>query len=387
MTGSDSPRVGHIITGLGMGGAERTLYNLLQHASPGRFEHRVLSLTGKGPMGEHIRQLGVPVDRLDMRPGFPSPAGFLRAVGWLRRARPAVVQAWMYHANLLATLAAPWALSPPVIWNLRASDMTPGHPRKLTPNVVRLSARLSRRPQAVVVNSAAGQRDHARLGYRPRRWVLIRNGVDPDHFRPDEQARREVRQELGVGESDLLIGMVARFDPKKDHAGFLEAVGHFLDQFGAARFLLCGGGIERSNPQLMELLRPQQVQTEIALLGPRRDVARLMAALDVATLSSAYGEGFPNVVAEAMACGVPCVVTDVGDAGAIVGDTGIVVQPGDPMGLAQGWQRMSSMQPNERQALGQRARQRVQQEYPTGKMVDEYEDLYQSTAARRRGGI
>lgn len=366
-----------------MGGAERTLYNLLKHSSSGRLRHHVVSMTPDGYMGERIRRLGTPVDQLQMRRGTPSPRGFIDAVRWLRRTRPDVVQTWMYHADLLGALLAPWALSPPVVWNIRASKMTSAGRRRSTPAVIRLCARLSQRPEAVVVNSAAGQQDHLRLGYRPRRWVLIRNGVDSDEFRPDAQARQALRAELGVAEDEILIGLIARLDPKKDHECFLQAAQQFTHMGGMARFVLCGKGTTDADPRLIAMLGPLEVKSRIHLLGSRRDVSRVTAALDVATLSSAYGEGFPNVVAEAMACEVPCVVTDVGDAALVVGEAGLVVPPGDAAAMARGWHRLVSMRLDERRALGRAGRQRVMDEYSLSKMVAEYEDLYLGLSAPR----
>jgi len=255
--------------------------------------------------------------------------------------------------------------------------MDMSHYRRLSGWTVRLCALLSGWPQAVIVNSVAGSAFHAQYGYRPRQWALIPNGIDTQHFHPDASARQEVRRELGLAPEALLIGLIARFDPMKDHATFLRAAGHLACVEARAQFVLVGEHVTVDNPELSALIAQSQLSGRVHLLGPRSDMPRLTAALDIAS-SSSISEGFPNVIGEAMACGVPCVVTDVGDSARIVEETGIVVPPRNPLALMEGWQKLIGLGKAGRQQMGWMARERIQQYYSLERIVQRYENFYMS---------
>jgi glycosyltransferase involved in cell wall biosynthesis len=203
----------------------------------------------------------------------------------------------------------------------------------------------------------------------------LENGFNLAKFRPDATARQALCQEIGALDSDRLIGLVARHDPLKDHQTFLRAAGLLSKATPDVRFILVGGGVDDSNPVLAAAIGKLGLGDKVHMLGARDDIARLTAGLDIATCCS-LGEGFPNVVGEAMACGVPCVVTDVGDAALIVGDSGVVVPPGDPSALAKGWQQLTDLDPAARGALGQRALERVESCYSMDRCVERYQSFY-----------
>jgi glycosyltransferase involved in cell wall biosynthesis len=369
-------KVVHLITGLMVGGAEMMLYKLLSATDPARFRSTVVCMTGGGPMAERIAGLGAPVHALGMPPGRPTLGGVRALLRLLARERPQVLQTWMYHADLLGLLAGRALGVPRIVWNLRCSDLQ--ERSRLTRWTIRAGARLSRGPNVVVVNSEAGQAFHAGLGYRPRRWAVIPNGFDLERFAPDPGARAAVRAELGVGPDTPLVGLVCRHDPMKGHDTFLRAAAALAATCPEAHFILAGRDVTPANPALAPLLAGHPAGPALHLLGERADVPRLLAALDVATSSSSYGEGFSNVIGEAMACAVPCAVTDVGDATAVVGDTGVVVPPRDPLALAEAWHRLLRLGPDGRRRLGEAARQRVARHYSLVAVVRQYEDLYLS---------
>lgn len=349
------------------------LAKLVTRSDRSRYLHTVVSLLATGPIGEKIKAAGIPVHSLGMRRGVPSLTGLHRLLLLLRRTPPAVIQTWLYHADLLGLLGGLIAQAP-VIWNIRSS-----YHLGLSAPVTKACALLSRLPAAVVVNSKAGREIHAGLGYRPREWQWIPNGFDLDSFAPDQLARWSVRQELGLPNDALLIGMIARYDPQKDFPTFAEAAGLLLRGGPPATFLLAGDGITAENGELCQLLDAEGLLGTVRLLGRRHDVPRIMAALDVATLTS-DGEGFPNVVGEAMACGVPCAVTNVGDSATIVGDTGRVVPRRDPAALAAAWRDLLALSPDDRRALGERARSRIEANFGLDRIVLEYEVLYERVA-------
>lgn len=371
-------RVTHLISGLSVGGAEMMLWRLLSRMDRARFESDVISLSDAGPVADRLRAIDIPVRALGMRQGRPSVGGFYRLTAALRHSRPDVLQTWLYHADIAGLVAGQTVGIPSIVWNIRASDMDMSHYKALSGLAVRACARWSHRPRAVVVNSEAGRRHHERLGYRPRRWELIPNGLDTSAFRPDARARREVRDEIGIPAECVVAGSVARFDPMKDQAGFLRAAAIVAGRTEGVHFVLAGKGVDWDNLVLRESAAAASLDGRVHLLGPRTDVPRLMAAFDIGVSSSAFGEGFPNVVAEAMASGVGCVTTDVGDARLIVADTGEVVAPSDPAAFAAAIERMVRLGPGGRADLGRAARARVVEHYDLPIAVTRYEQLYAS---------
>lgn len=380
-------RLFHIITGLDAGGAEMSLYKLLKTMDRRSFESRVASLLGDGSIGARIRELGIPVYDLGMRRSRPSALGLGRLVRLLRRERPTLVQTWLYHADLLGTIATRITLGPELLWNVRASNMEMKKYNFLSGLTVRVCARMSGLPRAVVVNSEAGRAFHEAMGYRPKEWVVIPNGFDLDEFRPDPGARASVREELGIGPETPLIGLVGRFDPMKDHENFVRAAGRLGATRTDAHFLMVGAGVTMDNSTLSEMIRRAAPDVRFHCLGQRADVPRLTAALDIASSSSSYGEGFSNTVGEAMACGVPCVVTDVGDSAIVVGETGVVVPPRDPVALEDGLRRLMEMGRDGRRSLGELARERIRARYSLDTMARRYEETYYRMldATPRRG--
>lgn len=369
----------HLITGLHVGGAETMLAKLVARMDRARFSNVVVSLIEPGPIAERIRESGIAVLSLGMKRGVPTPAALIRLARILRKHKPAVLQTWLYHADLLGLICGKLAGIRHILWNLRCSDML-AHSSRSTVLTCKACASLSRWPDAVISNSEAGRALHVSLGYRPRRWLLIPNGFDLKRFAPDAASRLSVRTELGLSASTLLIGLIGRYDPMKDHANFLQAARLLGRGHPDVHFLLAGRDVTSSNPDLSRMIKEYDVASAVHLLGERSDVAQLMAALDMATSSSAYGEGFGNIIGEAMACAVPCVVTDVGDSAAIVGDTGAVVAPRDSEGLAGAWKRLIEAGPEARQRLGESARLRVQENYSLERIVRRYEELYLSLA-------
>ena len=206
--------------------------------------------------------------------------------------------------------------------------------------------------------------------------MIIPNGFDCQILRPDEAARKAVRSELGVTDDTVLVGLVARYHPMKDHIGFLKAAGMVVRSHPEVRFVLAGTGVSSKQPELSEAVKQNELQDHVILLGERSDIPRLNNAFDIACSASAWGEGFSNSIGEAMACGAPCAVTDVGDSAYIVADTGLVSPPRDPQALANAIARLIAMGRSGRQQLGAQARKRVETEFSLPSIVQRYEDLY-----------
>jgi len=364
------PTILHLITGLETGGAEGMLARLVTRTDRSHFRSVVVSMTDTGTVGPIIAGAGLPVEALGIRRGMIDPRGVTRLIGLLRRYRPDIVQTWLYHADLLGLIAHRLGYAPRLAWNIRCSDMAgPGFVRAIL-------SRFSALPDRVIINSLAGRRFHESIGYHPRRWDHIPNGYDTAMLRPDETARSRSRAALGLDPSAIVIGMAARYHPMKDHAAFLAAAARQAAARPDIVFVLLGAGTEPANRDLVRAIEAHGLMPRLRLLGERADMNAVYPALDIATLTSAFGEGFPNVLAEAMACGVPCVATDSGDAAEILGEFGIIVPPRDPQALAEGWQRMIALGPEGRRALGTRARARIVDNYDLDQVVPRFEALY-----------
>lgn len=368
-----------VVTGLATGGAETMLLKLCSRIDRERFAPSVVSLWDKGTIGPKIEALGIPVFALGINPRRPSPAGLLRLRSLVRQQQPDLLQGWMYHGNLAASMAH---FGKPVVWGVRQSLYDLRDERPLTRCVIRLNAYRSRSATAIVYNSRVSAGQHQAVGFDAAAARVIPNGFDVELFRPDESARRELRLELGVAPHAPLIGLIARYHPMKDHLNFLRAAARLAVPDREVRFVLAGRGVDGANRALTAAVRELRLQDRVFLLGERDDVARFTAALDIATSASAWGEGFANSIGEAMSCAVPCVVTEVGDSAWIVGDTGKVVPARDPAALAAAWHSLIESGATALEALGHTARRRVIENFALRAVVKQYEDLYLGLAGR-----
>jgi glycosyltransferase involved in cell wall biosynthesis len=375
-------KIVHIITGLQTGGAEHALEQLVTRTDPHRFDMRVVSLLDAGSVGPRLAASGVSVTTLGMQRNAGDLLRFWRLVALLRRDPPDLVQTWLYHADLIGLAASRLAGIRRVVWNLRGSGLEHRHYGNRFRWVVGTLARLSGLPDAIVTNAQAGRDFHAQAGYRPRRWALIHNAIDTDRFRPDPMARAALRRQLGLGPDAAIIGMTARLDPMKDHRTFFEAAALLVARGHDVHFVLVGRGVDGDVPCAQPFRKDPALALRLHFLGEREDVPRLMAGFDVAALSSAFGEGFPNALAEAMACGIPVVSTDVGDAGRILGGAGLLVAPRDGAAMAEALAALLT-EPSRRAAMGLAGRARIAREFGLDRMIDSYRQLYEQVWAGR----
>ncbi len=369
-------KITHLIAGLNCGGAETMLYKILSNIDRTKFELKVLSLTDIGSIGKKIEKLDISVKALGMKRGVPDPRFIFRLVAILKKEKPDLVQTWMHHSDLMGGIAAKMAGNIPVVWNIRMSNFDPEGNKKTTILTAKICAKLSKTiPKKIICCSEASFKVHSELGYKKEKMIVIPNGFDLDAFKVDTEAQYSIRRELRIPDDAVIIGMVARFDPQKDHKNFIDAAGIFYRSNKNVHFILCGDGITNNNKQLAKYIQKNNLQANFHLLGRRADIPYITAAFDIAS-SSSYGEGFPNVIGEAMSCEVPCVVTNVGDSAYIVGDTGIVVPPKNPLAMAKAWEKLSRLPLEERKILGKLARKRIEDNFEINFIVNRYMELY-----------
>ena len=378
----------HVSTGLGMGGAEMMLFKLVERMDPAHFQNEVVSLMDLGTVGQRIRELGVPVTWLGLRPSgirraIANPLALVRLSTLVRRRHPDIIQTWMYHANLVGLISARVNSVPLVSWSIHGANLDLRALPRTTVAIFRLLIRLSSLPAAVVTVSHAARCWHESMGYRARNWTYIPIGVDLEQFRPSAPSKLALRREIGVAPATLLVGNVGRFHVHKDHANFVRAMSLLAADI-PVHAVMVGSAVDGANPELAGLISRLHLQHRVHLMGERHDVPEIMAGLDVLCSSSAC-EAAPTVLGEAMACEVPCVVTDVGDCASIVGDTGKVAPPGDPAALAAQCRRLLSMDQSARARLGVAARRRVAERFSLDTVVRRYEVLYEGLMHRRPG--
>ncbi|WP_018144027.1 glycosyltransferase [Thioalkalivibrio sp. AKL6] len=367
----------HVINGLGQGGAERQLGNLLRAAPDAG---AVFALKEPGVMAGTIRAHGIPV----YSGGLRSPL----SVGWIAALRrtldayqPDGVMGWMYHGNLAASLTRRLGHRGPVFWNVRHSVHDLAHEKRGTRWVIRTGAWLSRHPARIVYNSAAAAAQHEALGFASSGRVVLPNGFDLGRFCPEPEAPGGLRAQLGIGAETWLLGMVGRAHPMKNHAGLVAALAQLVQSGVDVHCVMVGTGVSADDNPLALAMREHGMARHVTLLPPTPEPEALYPGLDLLVLPSRWGEGFPNVVGEAMACGVPAVVTDIGDAATVVGETGFVSASPKPPDLADAI-RYAVGQGRERlRGLGGKARARMQSHYALDAVSARYQALFQDALA------
>lgn len=360
---------------LNAGGTERQLALLALGLARRGHDVAVVLLYGGGPLESLLHGSAVRVIAADKTGRWDIVGSLMRLRRIIAAERPEVLYAFLPVQTALAALLRPSGAK--LVFGLRAGGMRLDRYDALSALSYRLEALLARRADLVVANARSIRDDAARRGIDPARIAVVPNGIDTDAFRPDPRARGALRREWGVEDGTFLVGIVARLDPMKDHDTFLHAARLFLRDHGEARFVVVGDGDAARREGLKALSAALGLGERVIWAGERRDLPAVYSALDLATSSSAFGEGFSNALGEAMACGRSVVATDVGDARAVLGDQGLVVPARDPQALAQGWAEAKARE------MGQTARARIVEQFGAEAMVARTEHLLQALVAGR----
>ncbi|MDZ7959737.1 MAG: glycosyltransferase [Aulosira sp. DedQUE10] len=364
-------KVVFIIRDLEYGGAQRQLVTLVKDFDKQKFDVTVLHFYSGAPLAKDLKERDISVISLEKR-GRWDVLGFLwRLIRHLKQIEPDLVHTYMGEANVIAMLLKPFFPSTPMIWGVRISQ-TPADAFDWLGNILgKLESLLSHAVDLIIVNSHSGRKDYLSHGFPAEKMVVISNGIDTERFQPDKEAGVKVRAEWGISETQILIGLVGRIYPQKDHSNFLRAAALLCKEYQDLRFVCVGTSPHKNYIQeLYQLAEELGISKRVIWAGARGDMRAVHNALDIAVSASAFGEGFGNVIGEAMACGVPCVVTDVGDSAWIVGNAGIVVPPQNPEALAAGCRSLIVLSLSEKIAFKDKARRKILECFSVNNLVE-----------------
>ncbi len=371
------------IRSLNRGGAERQLVSLAVALHQRGHAVTVLVFYSDGDLERELHDAGVRVVILEKKGRWDIPRFLLRLVRAIRSERPQVLHSYMPAANVFSALLKPVLSGCRLVWGVRASNMDLSRYDRIGGLLYFMEKRLARVPALIISNSHAG-RDHCiSRGYPADRIRVISNGISTDRFRPDPSERRRVREEWNVAESELLIGRIGRLDPMKDYPTFLYAAAILSKNMPQARFVCVGEGTAEYRAALSTLATELDLDSRLIWAGLRQDMPSVYNALDLMCSSSAFGEGFPNVIGECMATGVPCVATRGGDSEWILGDLGEIVPPGDAPALAEACNKMFM---RDRGEIGRAARKQIVDHFSVEHLVEETEFLLLPLARSLREG-
>ncbi|MBF0611452.1 MAG: glycosyltransferase [Magnetococcales bacterium] len=374
----------HLIANLKTGGAQRVLQRLVTSSRHPQLRHVVVSMGGRGLIGDELVQAGVEVYALNMTTPWRYPLALVKLAHLLNRLHPSLLQSWLYPADLLAWLVGVGRV-PRVYWNIRCTRVVAKGWLDYHGWLPWLLGKLSRRVTGVVVNSWQGMEDHRQLGYAPHHWQVIVNGIDGNNFKPCEEARTAWRQRLGVPEDGVVFGLLARNHPMKGQQEYIQAAAALAKQEEKVYFLLAGRQVEMEDPLLGPLVVASGCPQKFFLLGEMQQVERVMAALDVLVIPSLWGEGFSNTLAEGMACALPCIATQCGDAQRMVPEGTPLLPAGDIPALHQAMATMVELGKEGRSSLGNLGRQHVLAHFSLQEMISRYESLYSGSSTTMTG--
>ena len=359
-------RVIHIITGLGDGGAENILYKICKHDCLNK--HIVISITNEGKYSSILKKMGIKVYCMNMK--IYSILKFFYLIRLLRLLKPDIVQTWLVHGDFIGGIAAKLAGIKNIVWNILYSKLDISTEKIRTILLIKILAKLSYViPKLIIVISKSAQKNCQYLGYQKKKLILIFSGFDLSIFKTNKYQKLFFRKKIKLKKKTPLIGIVARYHPTKDHQNLLNALSIIKSNGIDFCCVFVGYGMDKKNKILINEIKRLQLSTNVKLLGANKNIPQIMNGLDINILCS-KSEGFPSVIGEAMACGTPCVVTDVGDSALIVGKTGWVVPPMDSNKLAITIEKaISKIGKNNWRNRCDKAKLRVKNNFEINKMI------------------
>jgi len=343
----------------------------------------IISLTNGGSLRKKFDALDIQIYSLGFNKGISSVSAFIRLFKVVKDLKPQIIQGWMYHGNIVATIV--WYFNKKfsaLVWNIRQSLYEFENENQLTRLIIKVSRLFSLFPDTIIYNSALSSKHHSVFGFKSLNSMIIPNGFDLQEFCYSDKKHKDIRSKLNIPQKAIVVGHVARLHPMKDHPLFLRAAAELAKSFLNIHILLIGSGISPKNKELSSLI-PAEIINRFHLLNEQDNVSELMCAMDIFCQSS-WAEAFPNVLGEAMSSGVPCVATDVGESEIIVGDTGVMVPSRNEKALFSGIEKLLMMPNSQRKALGEKARDRIKLNYELNVIIEKYVELYEKLINNKR---
>ena len=369
----------HIISGLGDGGAEAILYRLCQYEKD--HSHVVISLMDEEKYGPMLKHIGVDVYTLNNSKKKIKILSLLKLYKLIFKLKPDVVQTWMYHADFIGGFVARSIGIKNIFWSVHHTTLVGGESKLLTVLIARINSFLSYFvPKKIIYCAEMSRKTQELMGFKKNKGVVIPNGYDVEDFVDDDFKRSKFRNELNTTKDTFVIGHVGRYDPQKDHGNLIEALLDLKQRQINFKAIMIGTNLDKNNQKLVKLIKDKQLENFISLLGRRNDIPAAMNGIELFVLSSAFGEAFPNVLNEAMACGTPCVATNVGDSARIIGDTGWIVPIKDPQALSSAINEASKEMRLNKSSWTKRktmCRKRIVENFEIKKMVKKYKDIWE----------
>ncbi len=365
----------HIISSFGEGGAQAILSNYCKF---GQEKHKLLliSLSSQNVYSENFKDLGINTITLPLSLNLKLFKNLVDLFFIILKFNPDIIQSWLYHADLVASLYG-FFLNKKVIWSIHNSDLPSSSLSFSLKVIIRLNAFLSYfSPKIIICCANSAKNYHTTLKYCKKKLKVIFNGYPFDYFKPSEYTRQIVRKELDIGKKDIFFGMVARYHPVKGHKIFLNAISKALRKNSKIKVIMIGSNVDKNNKELSDLIKKLNLSNTIKLTGSVSNIACYLQALDFCVLPS-YSEGFPNVIVESMACGVPPIASDVGDIRSMIDGNGWLVEPGNINSLTLAIEECSLISIEERRKMGLKCLDTVNKRFSLQKMCLEYEKIYQ----------
>jgi len=365
-----------LIRSLDLGGAETQLSLLARNLDRKRFRATVVCFYGGGPLEQGLLDAGIEVVNLEKGGRWDTFGFFGRLITTLRHLRPDILHCYLGPSNLFGLAAGVFVAGCNTIWSIRASFVDLKRYDYSWRLSFFLERVLSRFPKMIIANSQAGRTYYVEKGFPAARTIVIENGIDIERMRSFTTAGGTLRDQWGVPKTDTFIGLVTRIDPMKDHPTFFRAAAILAVEYPDVRFVCVGKGEAGYVGEMKALASSLGLADKVIWAGASDNMPAVYAALRIGTSSSAFGEGFSNVLGEAMASGIPCVTTNVGDSAAIVGAFGVVVDSGDAEAMAAGWQKLLALDQVEYEELAQQCRARIADNFSVARMTEKTAEVY-----------
>tara|TARA_R110001592_G_C13190615_1_gene752590 strand:+ start:9910 stop:11076 length:1167 start_codon:yes stop_codon:yes gene_type:complete len=378
------PKILHVITGLTTGGAEMMLWKLVSQND--QYEHVVVVLNGEGNtlVGEKLKSENVTLHFLKIKEAKFKLAFVPEFLRILKNERPDIIQSWMYHANLISLIAKIVKPSTPLVWNVRHSLHDISRESRRLKLILKLSAKLSKIPNGIVYNSYASETQHLALGFSETNSKVLANGFDLSMFSPQESLKASLRKSLDLPEDAFVFIVIGRFHPMKGHTGYISSFANTLILLETIAphiklySIMVGPELSASNKVLTQHISCLALDGIVKLLGERSDISEILNVADALVLPSLWGEGFSNVLGEAMSLSIPAIATDVGDSSWILGESGTIVAPGDLNELSSAMINYAQKSPSELKKLGSLARSRMEEHFSIASICQQYNIFYQA---------